>query len=262
MAFNPTDLPDPVVPATNKCGILARSTTIGFPEMSWPKAKLRFEGDDLNAFEDNISVSLTIFLLLFGISIPTKDLPSITSTTLTLLTESDLAMSWAIPVILLAFVPGAGWISNRVTTGPGSTDSTVASIPNSSNFVSNNWAIWFNSDSDNELPSSRALSNSSVLGIIVLIFLSSSDSASFCFGTSFSGVSFLIGRSACFKSELIWSIFFSLICGSLEIFGLISAIFFLSLFSFNIFINVLILLNSELTEFFKCSIILLIKINP
>ena len=34
--------------------------------------------------------------------------PSITSTTLTELTDSDLAMSCAIPVILLALVPGAG----------------------------------------------------------------------------------------------------------------------------------------------------------
>ena len=61
--------------------------------MSCPKARLRLDGDALNAFELNISVSLTIFLLLFGISIPTNDLPSITSTTRTLLTERDLAMS-------------------------------------------------------------------------------------------------------------------------------------------------------------------------
>ena len=44
-------------------------------------------------------------------------------------------------MILLALVPGAGWISNLVTTGPGSTDSTVASIPNSSSFVSRRDAI-------------------------------------------------------------------------------------------------------------------------
>ena len=95
-------------------------------------------------------------------------MPSITSTTLTLLTDKDLAMSWAIPVILLAFVPGAGCISNLVTTGPGITDSTEASIPNSSNFVSNKEAISFNSSSDSEAPSSKALSKSSVLGIFAL----------------------------------------------------------------------------------------------
>ena len=44
-------------------------------------------------------------------------------------------------VILLALVPGAGCISNLVTTGPGKTDSTVASMPNSSSLVSSNEAI-------------------------------------------------------------------------------------------------------------------------
>ena len=34
IAFKPTDLPEPVVPATSKCGIFARSTTIGFPDIS------------------------------------------------------------------------------------------------------------------------------------------------------------------------------------------------------------------------------------
>ena len=62
----------------------------------------------MKACEERISVNLTILRFVFGISIPTYDLPSITSTTLTLLTERDLAISWAIPVILLAFVPGAG----------------------------------------------------------------------------------------------------------------------------------------------------------
>ena len=76
--------------------------------MSCPKAKLKLEGDDLKAFEDSISVSLTIFLFVLGISMPTYDLPSITSTTLTLLTDKDLAISCAMLVILLAFVPGAG----------------------------------------------------------------------------------------------------------------------------------------------------------
>jgi hypothetical protein len=30
----PTDFPEPVVPAINKCGILARSVKTGSPEMS------------------------------------------------------------------------------------------------------------------------------------------------------------------------------------------------------------------------------------
>ena len=38
-----TDLPDPVVPATSRCGIRARSTTIGLPEMSLPKPSVTGE---------------------------------------------------------------------------------------------------------------------------------------------------------------------------------------------------------------------------
>ena len=58
--------------------------------------------------EDKISVRRTIFLLVFGISTPMTDFPSITSTTLTLITDKDLAISCAIFVISLALVPGAG----------------------------------------------------------------------------------------------------------------------------------------------------------
>ena len=43
MALIPTDLPDPVVPATNKWGIFAKSTTMGCPAMSTPKAKVKGE---------------------------------------------------------------------------------------------------------------------------------------------------------------------------------------------------------------------------
>ena len=73
----------------------------------------------------------TICLFGFGISIPIVDLPSITSTTLTLLTARDLARSFAIFETWLAFVPGARLISNLVITGPGNEPSTLPSIPNS-----------------------------------------------------------------------------------------------------------------------------------
>ena len=49
---------------------------------------------------------------------PITDLPGMTSTTLTLTRASDRAKSLARPVILLAFIPAAGWISKQVTTGP------------------------------------------------------------------------------------------------------------------------------------------------
>ena len=43
IALIPTDLPAPVVPATKQCGILAKSATIGLPEMSLPKASVNKE---------------------------------------------------------------------------------------------------------------------------------------------------------------------------------------------------------------------------
>ena len=41
IALTPTDLPEPVVPATSKWGILARSTTTGLPAMSLPKERVK-----------------------------------------------------------------------------------------------------------------------------------------------------------------------------------------------------------------------------
>ncbi len=55
----------------------------------------------------------------FGISMPTTDLPGMTSTIRTLMTASDRARSFTRPLMRLTLSPGAGWISNRVTTGPG-----------------------------------------------------------------------------------------------------------------------------------------------
>ena len=52
------------------------------------------------------------------------DLPSITSTTLTLLTARDLARSLAMLETWDALVPGARLSSNLVITGPGKLSST------------------------------------------------------------------------------------------------------------------------------------------
>ena len=59
---------------------------------------------------------------------PTTDLPGITSTTRTLMTARERARSLARLDIRETFTPGAGWISKRVTTGPGYTATTSALI--------------------------------------------------------------------------------------------------------------------------------------
>ncbi len=43
IAFIATDLPEPVVPATSRCGILARSATMDLPVMSLPSASVKRE---------------------------------------------------------------------------------------------------------------------------------------------------------------------------------------------------------------------------
>ncbi len=62
------------------------------------------------------------------------DLPGMTSTTRTATMAIERARSFARFDILLAFTPGAGWISNRVITGPGATAVTSIFTPKSASF--------------------------------------------------------------------------------------------------------------------------------
>ena len=94
MALIPTDLPEPVVPAINKCGIFCKSATIGLPAISFPKAMESGDDSSSKVLERNISPKTTKALLSLGTSIPIKDLPSMTSTILTLDTDRDLAKSF------------------------------------------------------------------------------------------------------------------------------------------------------------------------
>ena len=62
------------------------------------------------------------------------DLPGMTSTTRTATMAIERARSFARFDILLAFTPGAGWISKRVITGPGATAVTSIFTPKSASF--------------------------------------------------------------------------------------------------------------------------------
>src|SRR5690606_18427504 len=111
MALTPTDLPEPVVPATSRWGILARSVMTGLPPMSWPRA--RVTGDLASSYwdDDSTSEKRTIWRFSLGISIPTVVLPGITSTTRTLVTARERARSLARLAMRLTLTPAAGWIS-------------------------------------------------------------------------------------------------------------------------------------------------------
>ena len=62
--------------------------------MSFPRAIVNGDENSSKVFDLRISPKVTKSLFSFGISIPTNDLPSITSTTLTLDTDNDLARSF------------------------------------------------------------------------------------------------------------------------------------------------------------------------
>ena len=46
IALTPTDLPEPVVPATSRCGIFVMSAITGSPAMSLPSASVNGDFDD------------------------------------------------------------------------------------------------------------------------------------------------------------------------------------------------------------------------
>jgi len=108
MAFRATDLPAPVVPATSRWGILARSATIGRPLMSLPRARVRGDLASANSGALRVSERRTISRDSLGISRPTVVLPGITSTTRTEMADRERARSLARLEIWLTFTPGAG----------------------------------------------------------------------------------------------------------------------------------------------------------
>ena len=136
IAFNATDLPDPVVPATSRCGIFARSATIGRPDMLLPNARVSGELELSYTSERRISDRNTMCRLVLGISRPMVDLPGITSTTRTETILRPRARSLARLVICEDFTPGAGSNSKRVITGPGCTATTSTVMPKSASFNS------------------------------------------------------------------------------------------------------------------------------
>ena len=108
MALRATDLPAPVVPATSRCGILARSATAGWPLMSLPSARVSGALASANSLALRFSDSRTISRCSLGISSPTVVLPGITSTTRTLMADRERARSLARLVIWLTLTPAAG----------------------------------------------------------------------------------------------------------------------------------------------------------
>src|ERR1017187_591570 len=72
-----TDFPEPVVPATRQCGIFARLPKTDRPEIFRPRAMVRGFGEFWNFSSERRVARPTVDFDLFGISIPTNDLPGI-----------------------------------------------------------------------------------------------------------------------------------------------------------------------------------------
>ena len=105
--FVNTDFPEPVVPATSKCGIFPISATTTFPAISFPAAKAIFELFPLSSFDSIKSLISTESLPSFVTSIPIVDFPGTGSILMSVAAIFNLISS-AKDVILFILVPVSG----------------------------------------------------------------------------------------------------------------------------------------------------------
>ena len=113
-----TDLPEPVDPATSKCGIFVKSATIGLPIKFLPKVTMIPYLWTKLLFASNISLNATALTDSFGISIPIVLFPGIGAWIRTSFAAKANAISLLIDKILLTLVPAGTTISYCVTAGP------------------------------------------------------------------------------------------------------------------------------------------------
>ncbi len=149
MALTPTDLPEPVVPATSRCGMRTRSVKTGVPLMLLPSTSGRMASVDRKASDSNISRRNTVSRRVLGSSMPMALRPGTTATR----ADSALmerAMSSASAITRDDLMPRAGSNSNCVTTGPGWISFTSPRTPKSASTSCSMvacWRVaWFSSD--------------------------------------------------------------------------------------------------------------------
>ena len=113
-----TDLPEPVAPAINKCGILAISVIMRLPAISLPTANVNGDFALRKSSPSNNSRKYTGLGSGFGTSIPTADFPGIGASIRTLGAAKLSLRSSVRLVILFTRTPCSGSTSKRVTVGP------------------------------------------------------------------------------------------------------------------------------------------------
>ena len=136
MSLIQTDLPEPVAPATKRCGVLLISHHFTLPIMSLPRATASNWLLVWLGISSNVSLKVTICAASFGISIPTVLLPGIGAWILTSFLARAREISLFIVSILDTLVPDAIESSYWVTVGPIFTSTTFPDIPKSFNTCS------------------------------------------------------------------------------------------------------------------------------
>ena len=102
-----TDLPEPVVPATSRWGMRARSAMIASPPIFLPRQSASFCLVSAKAGEARSSRRYTVSRLAFGNSMPMALRPWTTATRAEM-ADIERAMSSASEMTRLDLVPGAG----------------------------------------------------------------------------------------------------------------------------------------------------------
>ena len=120
MQLRPTDLPEPVVPATSRCGIGARSRDHGVARDVLAEHDRQLSRHDPRSLvaADQFGEHHRLALRTFGSSMPITVRPGIVATRAE---SADMlrAISSASATTRLALMPAAGSSSYMVTTGPG-----------------------------------------------------------------------------------------------------------------------------------------------
>ena len=135
-ALTQTLLPEPVAPATRRCGILARLAAIEAPETSRPRAKVRGLVAASMFVSSTSGRKPTTSLTAFGISMPTTSLPGIGASIRIERADRAIARSSARASIRETLTWCSGLTSYWVTTGPELTATTLAGIAKLSSFSS------------------------------------------------------------------------------------------------------------------------------
>ena len=123
-----TDFPDPVVPATRRCGVLATSMTIESPVMVFPRTIGILKNLALRA--GIITSKPMVSRFLFGTSTPMAGFPGIGARIRTSSTESSMAMFSEYDVTDETLMPLASVSSYSVNVGPCWTPTRFVSILN------------------------------------------------------------------------------------------------------------------------------------